>query len=240
MPSYSSIFTQVYTRGSDKTILLRDNAFTQAIAINERWTRLRIGCLLSMYSDGTSNILNSSFQIGMIKNAGNPLTATDSAFIGSAFPSAEAGGTGGTFTYTANSGFPFYATGQFQNFTRLNGTVSAGTSANPIRIPLCDVVPRSTVLIFDLAKFNATTWNSGLNGPALAHMSFDMGMADLYNALEQVANTPVLRGTAMQALATNAGLWTETAANPTNTIYLRWNRWAYPMQISGLAVYVIY
>lgn len=151
----------------------------------------------------------------------------------------------GDWTYNANSGNPYYSTTSYNGVVRIGTTTYASGISSSVdsRIPISDVAnPRRGLFIVDITK-SATSWSFGQWCDTAAQTATDYNMTDLYNACEQVAANPVVRGVTLSAgvtvTVTGSG-YSETTNGYLNTMNLFWNRIAYPLEIYGLTVYEIY
>lgn len=239
MSTQSSIITRAFSFGTTQPILLRGNEWTQPYTIGQRWVKLRVGFLCGIRDTGGANNLPGSCIIAGVCSDGKSYHKNPAAFCGWAWPNQN----GGTLTYNANSGNPYYSTGgNFYSIIRTgttNQTATVGSTTFYMPI-ITDANPRRGLWIIDLTK-SATTWTIGGYMNALAHCSLDLGMTDLYDALEQYAATPVVRGTSLSAFPfQSAGTYSELTYGVLNTATFWWNRWVYPLEIYGVAVYVLY
>lgn len=239
MPNYSSIVQRVFTLGgTDEAILLRGNEYTHPLGLNERWSKIRIGLLLGMWSDGVNNMLNAALQIGLCNNSsGRTWSGTSSFFIGGAIPIYN---TGATLTYNANSGSPFYSTTSQYIYSRINGTFSAYSYAMTSRFCIVnDANPRRGLQLLDITK-GSPNYTIAHFSNAAAHCSINMGMADLYSACEQMVATPTVQGTALSSGTPTTVAFSETQPVVLNCLNIHWNRWTFPIEIYGIAVYQLY
>lgn len=237
MTSNSTIYQRSFGAYYDTALRLGGNEFTQPIAVGEHWTKLRVGLLLTFPFYGAMNMPQAQFTVGMC-NTGKSYMSANSAFVGWCWGRANSGT---DYTYTENSGNPFYTGGGFDGIVRVGTTNSTATVGSPtIRAPISTQAnPHRGVWIYEVTKGTSTFGTGGYAG-GLAHMSMDFGMNDLYNALEQASITPVLRDTSMVSLGAQQLAYAEQTYGYLNCVNVWWNRMAYPIEIYGLAVYVIY
>lgn len=239
MPNYSSIIQRVFTLGgTDEAILLRGNEYTKPLVFNERWFRIRIGFLWGIYGDGSNNLLSCALNFGLCNNSANRTwSGTSSFFIGGCIAQYASGL---TLTYNANSGSPFYSTTSLFVYPKINGTVSPASYAMTARVTtINDANPRRSLHLLDITK-GSPNYTVAHTSAAAAHCSINMGMNDLYNACEQQATVPTVQGTAMSSGTPTAFAFSETQPVVLNCLNLHWNRWAFPIEIYGIAVYQVY
>jgi len=239
MASSSSIITRVFSFGSAQPLLLRCNEFTQKLAIGEHWTRLRVGMLCALANTNGMNIPASVLKVGVCAE-GKSCCSENAAFMG--FSSGAQGG--GLATYTANSGNPYFSFSGHNGIMRLGTAYTTQQSGSfTANIPCSiDANPRRGIYMSDIIKAapSASFNLYGYSG-AVAHASLDLGMLDLYNALEQTSVVSVVRGVSIiQSPVQNSGfVYNEQTYGYLNTVNIHWNHWMWPLEIYGVAVYLI-
>lgn len=238
MPSYSNITTRLFGASYSTALQLCGNDYIKPLAISEHWTRLRLGLLVTI-SDIGAVALPSCNLIAGFCSSGKSYYSSNAAFAGWLMGRS----TTADLTYTANSGSPYYTTTNFDAIIRVGITNSGSTVGSPNHyLPISTVGnPRCGLYIVDVTKGTTSFTIGGYTG-AIAHMSLNLGMADLFDALEQPATTPIVRGTSLSVLTfQNASLpYNEQTYGYLNCVNLFWNRIAYPLEIYGIAVYEVY
>src|SRR5664279_1558518 len=93
----------------DKYLTLANEEFVRTLAIGSDWTRLRLGLLLALSTDGTSDLQGADLVWGLCAGKTNPFGAASTTnFLGMKF--------GTSFgpellTYNANAGNPYFWSG---------------------------------------------------------------------------------------------------------------------------------
>lgn len=241
MPANSSIIQRVFTLGgTDEAILLRGNEYTKPLALTERWTKVRLGFLWGIHGNGTSDIQNCSLNFGLCSNApGKTWSGASSFFIGGSISSYPTTTNGGTLTYNANSGLPFYSTTTNYVYNRLNAVIGAFSYSMTSRIATVNNAPRRSLHLLDITKGSPNYTVAHISAAAI-NCNFNMGMNDLYDACEQINAAPVIQGTAMTVGTPTSVAFSETSTTYLNCLNIYWNRWTFPVEIYGIAVYMLY
>lgn len=240
MSSFSSIVTQTYLDTSDRAILLRGNEYIKPIVMTERWTRLRIGALLSMTPDSTNNLIQGMLVMGLCSSVSQNWGSPTARFLGATAGSYPTGSTVGT-NWSFNSAPPssFLSVGNIFVLSKILTTHTASAANYTLRLPLLDANPRRGILILDITKGSPNYTLQMFSGIA-ANVAASYGMSDLYNALEQVNSAPILGGNTFTQNTATGVAFSETPDNKLTTLNLYWNRWSFPVQLSGVATYTVY
>jgi len=239
MASNASIIQRVFTVGKEKALVLRGDEYYKPTGLGTNWTRLRIGLTYAFAGDIPNNLNNVAFFIGMCVH-NRPYTINTGHCVGWVAPSLGSGG-GAALTYNANSGNPYYSSSGFNAVSRINTVLlTSATGGSNIFVPTItgSALTRRAVSILDITKTNATTTTLVMYQSVLAHMSLELTDGDMYNAIEQIGTTPVLRDSSMQASGINALLYTEVAPG-LDSVNIYWPKWSFPMEIYNIAVYQV-
>lgn len=236
MPTNSDIIQTVFGSQTLQPIRLRANEYSKPLAVGEHWNRIRVGVLLSAPYVGAYDYPAMTFYIGVC-TAGRTMKSANPHYVGCCVCGYVGGNT--SLTYSAGTGTAsYYSSNAFEALSMAGGVNStAFTGSFTGNIPTSNPAnPRRGIMLVDITK-SATRVQCF--GGAVAHMTYNLGMTDLYSALEQVATTPVVQGISLTAGTAQTGLpaLNETTNGYLNAMHLFWNHWAYPLEIYGLAVY---
>ena len=240
MPLQStSILSRTFTTSPGTCLQLRGNEFTQPIAIAQRWTRLRIGIFASLTTEAanTNSIYNASLAMGFC-TTGRPYTSDTANFFGWFSGST---GAGGTATYAANSGNPYFSGTTFAGGSKINQTLltaGAGSATWMLPTTLGSSLNRRGILFADITK-GSPNYSVTAYSTVAAHMALDLTLQDFYNGMEQVATTPSVAGSALNASTAQATAFSETLSTLLTSVNIYWNRWRFPLEIYALAVYQV-
>lgn len=237
MASNASVIQRVFTSGTEKALVLRGDEYYKPTNLGTNWTRLRIGLSYAITADGINNLNNVAFFVGMCVRD-RPYTINTGNAVG--WITAAVSG-GGSFTYTANSGNPYFTNGSFQAVSRVNTVLTTNSfGSSNIFVPTItgSALTRRAVNILDITKTSATTTTLVMHNSVAAHMGLELTNGDMYNALEQIAGTPVLRGTAMQVSGSNPLTYAESPPG-LDSVNVYWPKWSFPLEIYDIAVYQV-
>ena len=239
MTSNSNIIQRLFGVSYSTALQLCGNEYVKPLAVNEHWTKLRLGMLVTISDIGAVALPSCQLIAGFCSNS-RSYYYTNAAFAGWSVGRASLTG---DMTYAANSGNPYYVTTSFDAVIRVGASNNSTTVGSPNQyFPISTSGnPRCGLFIIDVTK-GTTSFSIGGYTGAIAHMSLNLGASDLFTALEQVATTPVVRGTSLSAFPVqNANLpYNEQTNGYLNCIDIYWNRLVYPLEIYGIAVYEVY
>jgi hypothetical protein len=230
----ATIATRSFNLIEDKYLALGNEEFVRTLAIGSSWTRLRVGLLVALTPDGTSDLQGVQLVWGLCSGKTNPFgAATTTNFLGSKWGTNAAGD---TLTYNANSGNPYYWCGRSMmkkvgaTKSVLNGVTTefhrAATNTGSVQ--------RRSLLLMEITKgspnFTMTAWNLAATGVAK-----DFTPAHLLEALEQ-ATSVVVNGETLGA-GTSVSTAFDEGAGALDTVDVHWNKSAFPLEIYALATY---
>jgi len=240
MSSFSSIVTQTYLDTSSRALLLRGNEYLKPINISERWTRIRIGLLISMTPDSTNSLLQGMLAIGLCTSTTENWGSATSRFLGATVGNYPSGsGVGSNWTFNSSPPNSFLSNSTQYCLSKIGTTFNPFSFNYTLRLPILDVNPRRGILILDITKGSPNYTIQMFTGIA-ANMALSYGMTDLYSALEQVAAAPSIGGNQFTSNSATGVPFSETTSVRLTTLNLYWNRWSFPLQISGIATYIVY
>lgn len=244
MPFDAAIITRDFTSVYDNALVLGGASYLRTLAYGNGWSRIRIGALVAVTPNGTSNIPDATFTVGLCSGQDYPGSANlpGNAFGASVCGSYSIGATR-LLTYTANSGFPYFSptTGTVyrrQGVTTLN---SAGFGSILLPTAYTGTQKRRFPVIVDITR---TIGGSGLatvivyGATTVAQAQLDYRPDDLQSALDQVG-TPTVRNTALTASATISTIPIGDEFGGLDTFELFWSSSTYPLEIYAVGAVVI-
>jgi hypothetical protein len=231
MPFISS---RIFVAGGTKKLITLQNE-EHVRYIGSDWLGLRIGILCALTDNAGGNVvgrLGIGACSGQTNPLGNPTNTTN--FIGFRNLSPT------TWTYTANSGDPYFTSGTFYGLNRAGNTdTTAGVGSTNVNIvttaPGNGGLQRRSLIIVDL---NRTTGNINSFYTSTAQFNADYTVGDLLMAVENNAinNTPVFRGTTMSA-GTQQNIGMSPVPGAFDSVDVHWSGTAQALEIYGMAVY---
>lgn len=134
----STIYQETFATGTDKALVLSNEEAGRALEIGSDWTRIRIGCLIAIEPVGTANITNGQVRFGLSSAAGDHFgSQAADHWYGYAAGGLGDNYTGGTWTYTAGGGYPYFESQEGIMCSIVNGAfygVSALNNGNDFAI----------------------------------------------------------------------------------------------------------
>lgn len=230
----ANIATRTFNLIEDKYLTLANEEYARTLAIGSDWTKLRLGLLLALPTDGTNDLQGTELVWGLCAGKTNPFGAASTTnFLGMKFGSSA---TSDVLFYNANSGNPY-----FHSYRGLMKKVGAtrsllnGNVAEFHRITTnTGAVPRRSAHFMELSKgspsFSVTLWSMPLTG-----MAKDFTPAHLLEGLEQRTSITV-NGESLGAGITGTAAFDE-GPGALDTVDLHWNKAAFPLEVYALAAY---
>ncbi len=237
------IGTRAFNLIEDKYLTLGNEEYLRPLSIGNNWSKLRLGLMLALPPNGTSNLTGCSLVVGVCSAAspfnttGGYAAASTRNFVGVDVATDGSGGAAlGTLSYNAGSGNPYYST-TYSGARRRVGTTDTFVAATTLTHAVAQntgTLQRRTLLYVEIAKGspNYTVKYYAANG-TLAMLDF--AERDLLDGLEQ-AGTPVVNTQTMFASSAMAVACDETAG-VFDTVNLFWNRTTYPLEVYALAAF---
>jgi hypothetical protein len=152
----ASIISQTFADGDNQAIRLENEGMGRQFAIGSDWTRIRIGIHCNIVPNGTSNLVNTWLSIHC-STAATDHFGTQAMVLGMGckFGVGAVGYSGGTWTYNAAAGNPYY--GCFVFDEKVVNTVETGSGTGGVVSGSCvptnaGTVSRRGVLAIDLTK----------------------------------------------------------------------------------------
>src|SRR5438876_3919296 len=180
----SVIASRAFNLIDDKYLTLANEEYVRTLAIGTNWTKLRIGMLLALATDGTNNLQGTNLVWGLSSGKTNPFGAvTTTNFLGMKF---GYDANSDVLTYVANSGNPYFWSGQGL-ITKVGSTKTIwnGNAFECHRIATnTGSLQRRCLLYMQITKgspnYSVTYWNQNTTGVAK-----DFTPAHLLEGLEQ-------------------------------------------------------
>lgn len=230
----SAIILNTFATGADKALQLGNEEWGRLLQIGSTWNRIRIGIMCNLDPDGTNNISAGSLRIaatnGVDKHVGS---GTGQLAYGVIFGSSSNPPvlTGGTFTYNAGGGDPYFSYPGYSAFKNVNGGALVFGSSNATARAMfasTGAVKRRSVLFVDLEKSGTSLLVRGnsllvtsLGNADYTFSHFDQALADAGTGninVNGVTHTGI-------SLATFTGHDTDVGTyGPLNSIHVGWSK----------------
>jgi hypothetical protein len=242
MPSSSTITQRVFAQIPDK-VLVFSGEYLRQLKIAGNWMRVRLGVLCAVTPNGTSNILDCGFFLGMCRGNQGYANYWTPNFIGGCITGASAVGVK-TLTYSAGGNFPYYTAATTGCVTRKQETTTtdAGASTSAYFVPAnATFNKRRAAYYVDITKLVGGSGASTVTVytvPLAGVQSFDFRPDHFLSGLDQ-QGAPVINGQTCTVVAT-ATVACGEALGPLDTFNLVWTRSQFPLEISALGASVIY
>jgi hypothetical protein len=230
----SVIASRAFNLIDDQYLTLANEEYVRTLAIGTNWTKLRIGMLLALATDGTNNLQGTNLVWGLSSGKTNPFGAvTTTNFLGMKF---GYDANSDVLTYVANSGNPYFWSGQGL-ITKVGSTKTIwnGNGLEYHRIATnTGSLQRRCVLYMQITKgspnFTVAFWNQTTTGVAK-----DFTPAHLLEGLEQPSSITV-NGETLGGGGAGAVTFNETAG-ALDTFDLFWNKASFPLELYALAAF---
>jgi hypothetical protein len=240
MPSTATIVQRAFAYVPDNIMQLVGE-YTRQFKVTNAWQRIRIGVLCAVTPDGTSNITDCPFILGVC-SSGLSFSASRSNFVGASLIGVAQGGAK-LLTHNASTTAPYYNATAGQSFRKVEQTVTqiAATTATFLVPAFTGWFKRRSAYYVDITKSlgggGAATVT--IYGPPQAGvMATDLRPDHFLQGLDS-QGTPTINGQLFVALATTATNLGEELG-PLDTFNLVWTRSAFPLEVSALGAAIIY
>lgn len=245
MPFTASIITRDFVDIFDKTLCLGGASYLRTLTYGGAWSRIRIGALVGVSPNSTSNIADAVLMLGLCSGTNYPgssyqaRSAYGFSFNGSPVP----GGTR-TLTYTANSGFPYYTTTS-GNFYRRTTPVGwqVGGAAGALWLPLAytGTQKRRFPIYVDITR--NLGGGAGVRSIAYGVANATVAQRDFrpdhfLEGLDQIG-TPSVYGSTLTATATGTAIQIGDEFGPLDTFELFWSSNSFPLEIYAVGAVII-
>lgn len=236
----------------DKNLLLMfDDEWVRTLPFSN-WVRIRIGVLCAVSPNGTSNITDAGFYMGVSSGKVNPGSAYNAtSFFGISVVGPAAPGSTRTLTYQAGlntpvtgQNNPYYTSTIGQVFRKIGTAVTAVNfnTTSAILVPAGIGTQRRRIpIILDITRQagGGGAYSVSVYGVNSTIMAYDFRQDHL---LEMVDNTgtPTVYGQSLVLYATNlATVFGSDLDGQLDTISIYWSRSAYPLELYAVACSVI-
>lgn len=225
----SIVAQRVFVLGGNTTYMtLANEEFVRPLSISNNWTKLRLGLLMAVTPDGTNNLSTVLFSLGICSGQANPNGSSNTTNWVGAFINS-----GGSLTYTANSGNPYFGC-QLTNFGKRvvnTNTLSAPGGAGTLGTNT-GTIQRRTPWYVDITKGSP---NYTFQSFASSNLSVDYPFYSFLDGMEQAS------GATINGVAFNASNSTTVAVSEGPGIFdtfdVLWNKSQFPLEIYAMAVY---
>ena len=230
----ANIGSRTFNLIEDKYLTLANEEYARTLAIGSDWTKLRLGLLAALSTDGTNDLQGTSLAWGLCAGKTNPFGAASTTnFLGLKF---GAYADSDSLFYNANSGNPYFWS--YRGAMTKIGATRSIVNGNLVEFHRLatntGALPRRTALFMEIAKgspyFGVTMWSMPLTG-----MVKDFTPAHLLEGLEQPAGI-VVNGETLGTGSYSTVAFDEVAG-ALDTVDLHWNKAAFPLEVYALAAY---
>jgi len=239
----STIASRTFNLIPDKYLTLANEEYLRPLSIGNNWNKLRLGAMVALTPNGTSNLVGCSLVLGVcsaatpFENTGGYAAASTGNFIGADFIPDNGGTSGpGNFIYNAGTGKPFF-NGVFAGARRRVGTTN--TFGGPDNLVQCLAANNGSLQRRSLFYVEITKGSPNYTVKLIFHNSaqaeLDFTTAHFLDGLEQ-PGTPAINGVTMGAGSALALACSEVAG-VFDTVNLFWNKSAFPLEVYALAAF---
>lgn len=241
MPFTASVIERRFAYVPDKILCLGGAAWLRPFSLCASWGRLRIGVLCAVSPNGTSNISDVLFLLGMCAGSTAPGSAySTSNFVGASLIGAATVGAARLLAYNAGSGNPYYSTTAGVAFRKQNTTfvTSSAAFASALQLPVANTgfYRRRAIVIVDIDRpaggSGGLTINVYSANTATVQVS-DFRPDHLFEALDEPGVPTTRQGTFVTNLTTTAVTYSPVGGDVDN-IELFWSSAAFPLEISAI------
>src|SRR5512143_73386 len=242
MPFSASIIQRVFADVPDQILKLGGAAYLRQLPVTTMpWSRIRIGLLCAVTTNGTSNIADVLFTLGVCSGQQYPGANNNTInYIGASLIGLPAPASTRLLTYTASATGPYFACTAGAFFSKLEGsiiqTAAAFSPVLNISTAFTGRYDRRTVIVLDITKSqgDAGAVTMTLYAPSAAQIqAVDFRPDDLQAALDCLG-TPIIRDQTLTVLSTNSTVLYNPALGDLDTFEVFWSSNAFPLEISAL------
>lgn len=236
----SDIIERTFSAGADKCLTLDNREYARKMLIGSDWNRIRIGALVSLTPNGTSNLSAIKFVMGACSGITNPFSAGSTTnFIGASI-GADDPASGNTFSYNAGSGNPYFTssstTGKAVKRVGATNTLSASRfNSNSCYLPSnSGSVQRRWPVFVEITKGSPNYTVKLLSPSSAADMSTDVSPSSFASLLMTSGDLSNFWNTASGNAQTVA---CDEGAGGFDSVCLFYNSPLYPLEVYDLRVY---
>src|SRR5512143_81472 len=247
MPFTASIIQRNFIYVPDTILKLGAAAWLRKLPVlSEPWSRIRIGLICAVTPNGTGNIADVMFTLGICSGNVYPGSNVNTLnFLGASLIGTQAVGATRLLTYTASATGPYYACTAGYFFAKAEGNVySTGAGFSPalaLSTAFTGRYDRRTLIVLDITKSqgDAGAVTMTLYGPSTTLVqNTDYRPDDLQYALDNVT-TPTIRGQALSVLSSNSTVVFSPLTGDIDTLEVFWSSNAFPLEISAIGATII-
>lgn len=244
MPFSASIISRDFISIFDNALVLGGASYLRTLTCGAGWSRIRLGALVAVTPNSTSNIVDVPFIIGVCSGKSYPGSSNLPAnAFGVSFNGNYTTGAARTLTYNANSSYPYYAPTTGSIYRRVGTTQFTSAGMGALFLPLANtgIQKRRFPVILDITRSLggsglATVTIYGVAVAATAQLDFRPD--DLQSALDQLG-IPIVRNTTLSAGPTLSTINISDDAGPLDTFEIFWGSETYPLEIYALGAVII-
>jgi hypothetical protein len=222
---------------TDKCLRLAGEEFTRTLdltGIPANWLRIRIAINCALADTGGGNISNSFLFMGMCSGTTYPFGSQQTLHaVGFFFNN-----TGGTWTYNAGAGNPYYSTTTFSGTRKVGINYSGATSGS-----LTSIIPTTTGTIKRRGWLSSTIYQ--IDSTQVAEMghsqSATTAAGDVWYEHFLYATNQTYAPYILESAGAGSGNVTQVPGagwntNPLNTVDIYWSDTTYALEIYAIAV----
>lgn len=226
------IYTKTFGDGVKPYITLGGEEIVRSLGIGSNWSVLKIGLLAGVTPNGTSNLTDVTFRVGLCSGTASTL-ASGSCLSGFGY---QLGNAPTTATYNANSGYPYFS-GQAYAFAFQNTVLTTGTGAQSNNIPIISANKTAFGVVITKGSPNYTATVHYLSSAALQankNFRFD-NFADYMDASSATSGMYIENTLIGLSQSGHAMAFAETFG-ALDTLDIYWNKAPYVMEIYAIGV----
>jgi len=245
MPFTASIIQRDFTTVFEKALLLGGASFLRTLTYGGGWSRIRIGALVGLTENGTSNISDGILMLGVCSGKDYPASAfnTRSAF-GYSFVGSPVVGSTRLLTYTANSGYPYFSPTSgvvYRNTTPAGYQVSGAAGALWLPVAYTGTQKRRFPIYFDITRRSGggvITAATAYGVAVAATAQLDFRPDHFQDGLDQLG-TPTIYSTTLSASTTITTVNIGDEFGPLDTFELFWSLNTFPLEVYAVGAVII-
>ena len=232
------IGSRLFNLLEDKYATLANEEFVRTLGIGTDWTKIRLGLLLAVPTDGTNPLASTALMLGVCSGKTNPYGAVSTTnFVGAALHSSTGGATTGTLSYAAGGSNPYFTCTGFWPAARVGTDLTSGTgvAATWLLTSNTGAIQRRSPVYVDIQKggpnYTITRWapSSGQG----QFQSGDCSAAEFLASLELA--TPTWLN--LSLIASSGTVAASETPGALDTFDVFWNKTGFPLELYALAAY---
>lgn len=235
---------------SGNYLKLAGEEWVRTLPFRQDWQRIRLGILFAVTPNGTSNIPDCPFYVGLCQGSKGAGRYDCKNFVGMSLTGSPTPGQNKSLTYNAGSGNPYYsiASGQCFAFQRYfaggqyppgpTDNLASAASLSPAFVPAdTGNARRRSVYVIDITRtvgyggaYTITTY-----GFTTSQTSLDCRPDHLMDAIDTAA-TPVINGQTLTAVTST--LQASEVYGLLDSLAVYWGRQDFPLEVYAVAARV--